>query len=1185
MIKKDLNDNVLYTILKNTIDTHPDGLLIQDGGTGLGKSYCMNQLAIQQLTDHIFPGRKIFIVSSQKKTLNQSENTICKQAGNAGLLYLRNAVESADAFFTSGKNTSIPQKQITDSVEYKSLQDACKCYRSMRSTMTEDFVHEKLSSFGKKINTVLIQEMKRKKNTKKAFSFRQIDDYVRSEPSWQWLKDLCPAIRLRDAEVVLLTNHKFCNSLSTPYGTYGKLSEDSYLTDNSIIFYDESDEIKVTTNNILIEESLNTQIDMRVLFASLRNGIAKDMSAYEKQGGRNSNYDIRKKHLELREQAEELNSRYHMDCPSFKLDASITDDESEVFMFKRVDALHFSRKTSLNLKYLPAEHRMYITKEKEEGSIRFSDYLRDIINFVYDSITLIRNLSYSYRNLKEQSGENFTYTEASSSIMDAMGLHKEIRDFITNNSMMAKTRADEIFDSNSDYSYYEKGFVCCSFRDSLHHAENTKVNLIFFPKTPEKILAHTATSALVICLSATANSRSIIANYNTKWLKDRLGRRYIQISKEEKEALRVWADKQSDYSGVQIKCHVLGCCNSTQNLDLDSCVSKLFVKCDIEHSDRERREYTRYTKEIITDALPAGEDNAFYYDRYLKIAQFYVQCINNHSKSSIMFAPAFLKGDDDPKFSYSLVRKMTDILWRWYRADTTPMPVIVLKMQKTGDEPEYVMNQNELDRMIMSLDKNEPFFVLSSSRSIGRGQNIQHKYKDLDHDLIKVNDREADKADDDSPRKDYEAIGILEPTYILEFPEPYPEKFMQQVLHHALQIEELYENGEISEEQEKLCLESCSGRKDEASKAASAIMRSTDSYFYAKLVSCIQTLGRICRTNEKDPVIHISVDVKMIPLLRLLREDESLFTNEMKALIRWAKGYDQFSSDTENIIKNTDAQFKRKVKVRNTSAYRNIKNWLKRDKNGEFKNIDGWKRIRKTVMKPTISREEYDLLPDMISKYMYAECPPGKPYYTFLQTEDYRYIDNVSFTDNPAQAYMSEHGARLDIILAIPGMKRYFGEMGYDTSFKKDAYAVLLPVAFNNLYKGSLGETAGNYVLTKMMDIQAEEIEDPAKFELFDEVIHGTDTYIDYKNFSEENRIEDGVVLSAALEKAKCCGAKTVVYIQAAVTEEYALTDKTIDGIRFVEIPGFYIIRDGKPETNQKAFEKMREVANGKHKK
>ena len=78
-------------------------------------------------------------------------------------------------------------------------------------------------------------------------------------------------------------------------------------------------------------------------------------------------------------------------------------------------------------------------------------------------------------------------------------------------------------------------------------------------------------------------------------------------------------------------------------------------------------------------------------------------------------------------------------------------------------------------------------------------------------------------------------------------------------------------------------------------------------------------------------------------------------------------------------------------------------------------------------------------------------------------------------------------------------IKAFFEENSYATTFTKSNY-IMLPVIFNNIYKGAIGEVVGNFILNKL-NIKLEEISEPTEFEKFD--FKHKNTFIDFKNWND----------------------------------------------------------------------------------
>ena len=65
-----------------------------------------------------------------------------------------------------------------------------------------------------------------------------------------------------------------------------------------------------------------------------------------------------------------------------------------------------------------------------------------------------------------------------------------------------------------------------------------------FPETPESQLATWAEQAMVVGVSATAKLPTVVGNYDLKYLIDRLGETYQEMTAEERDLLRGEYDKR-----------------------------------------------------------------------------------------------------------------------------------------------------------------------------------------------------------------------------------------------------------------------------------------------------------------------------------------------------------------------------------------------------------------------------------------------------------------------------------------------------------------------------------------------------------------------------------------------------------------------------------------------------------------
>lgn len=71
--------------------------------------------------------------------------------------------------------------------------------------------------------------------------------------------------------------------------------------------------------------------------------------------------------------------------------------------------------------------------------------------------------------------------------------------------------------------------------------------------------------------------------------------------------------------------------------------------------------------------------------------------------------------------------------------------------------------------------------------------------------------------------------------------------------------------------------------------------------------------------------------------------------------------------------------------------------------------------------------------------------------------------------------------------------------LGYQAEFLSASKIWPSPAAFNNIYKGRIGEVFGKYLFLTI-GIELEEITDPQTFELFDFKVKNKNIYVDFKN-------------------------------------------------------------------------------------
>jgi hypothetical protein len=120
-----------------------------------------------------------------------------------------------------------------------------------------------------------------------------------------------------------------------------------------------------------------------------------------------------------------------------------------------------------------------------------------------------------------------------------------------------------------------------------------------------------------------------------------------------------------------------------------------------------------------------------------------------------------------------------------------------------------------------------------------------------------------------------------------------------------------------------------------------------------------------------------------------------------------------------------------------------------------------------------------------------------------MKPEQEREIAKYRFFD-PTGAYtdhVSERECRLSVLLNNEAVSAHFNAHGYALNWDADAHYILTPPIFTNIYKGALGEEAGEAVLSHYgFSFKALPIE---HFERFDGLIElsGGQALIDFKHW------------------------------------------------------------------------------------
>ena len=145
---------------------------------------------------------------------------------------------------------------------------------------------------------------------------------------------------------------------------------------------------------------------------------------------------------------------------------------------------------------------------------------------------------------------------------------------------------------------------------------------------------------------------------------------------------------------------------------------------------------------------------------------------------------------------------------------------------------------------------------------------------------------------------------------------------------------------------------------------------------------------------------------------------------------------------------------------------------------------------------------------------------------------------------------IDEAGTRLTKLMRIPEVKAFFKKNEYAVSFKSND-CIILPIVYQNIYKGALGEAAGRAIL-EANGIYLSEITDVSRFEKFDYCLkRDPDIYVDFKNWSDQDKVSRNAEREKCMEKLNRINGKKVFIINL-VADNFAIHSSFND--RIIEI-------------------------------
>ena len=932
-----------------------------------------------------------------------------------------------------------------------------------------------------------INKLAKTKQAKKNIVFS--DDY-------SWLRQLYPSCYSNFRKVLIMTMDKFLSTndpiVDKPYTFLSHLSNKKTL-----VFIDEFDATKDVILNREIERCVDYKIDLIELFSTITtalNGKVFPKQLFAESEKSEQVFLAMKKRMLETEAKHNLNYMHKLEE---------TDESDRHFLFDDFN-IHTISAADSN-KFISIQNDRTI----DQNIIKFTDK-SDANESFYSAIYAIKNsldnfircsaiMAREYKNKQNESvkGTNKEFMEieqAVSTIIDFYNLDKSLEDIlcelISNDiSLPKRDRINNSFDTD----FYMNGFRYYDFSDDLAHDASTAILMCFLKNTPERFIISLCDKALVVGLSATASIETVTGNYNLSYIKNKLGEDYyelpeidnINIEKYVRNSLS--CDYPINVSPISIED------GSPEN------VSKMIFETEAS---------IEYFTGVFEKYLISGKKDADYDIIRTSKVLLAIKSFLENKKSKVLLIltnkNVRASGEYDP-FNQTLLEDAIDKLSSEIGCQI-PYHHYLFGNDFEAEKKKYLKEVKE-----------GKVILFSSYPAVGTGQNLQYE--------------ENVGETDEKVKKDIDSIYVELPTNIIVQSKSLTEE--QNLIKYIYQMESLRRSGDISKNiaQKNITRAFKQYMNPEKNEVPDNKPYKTMSANNHMVKILIQAIGRICRTkkdNYKNQV-NIYIDSYILNRVKFKFMEGKLMNREFEEIIKKSQVIETYDVETIKALNRADELNDRVEKRLNRVLGENRISWSERS-------MAQWKLIRKAVlMYPTISKEKLKELSNTpgleILSDFYIFNTEGKKicYYSYSPSlEDKQFLFGRS--EKPEYIHIDEAGCRLNLVRVFDVLRNGFEKQGFATSFNPDD-GMLLPVVYQNIYKGALGEEAGKLIL-ESWGYELDDIDDPDKFEKFDYCFRRNhNVFVDFKNWTTDEDEQKQRKLMRAFDKLNAIGGSTLVLV------------------------------------------------------
>lgn len=1088
--------------VENFVKSKENGLCLIDMPTGTGKTYLAGKIIGKFIRGEILQDVKTIVyLTPQRKNVDDIFNDVKSDFLDNQSLFDANVLRIYANYESVLEKFLDIYERIPNSIQNKqSCKDLKKqievyndlLYRDMLKDILESTLAEIRKNYEVAFRKDLADELSKVAKTKREKKIKL------NSKEYSWIKELYPACLTEDRKVLFMTVDKFVSGNDPIISKSYRFISHSKIK-NSLVFIDEFDSTKEVLLNQEIQNCTNYKIDLIKLFSNISNtlkGREFPITVFANSLDENDKTSSIYQFNNMKKYFSDVENKYNLNY-LFKLDSQ--DDNDRYFLFDDYQ-LHTitnsktDKKIILKTNSSKKQNTISISKGDDNGKFYRTIYsIKNAINVFIGCSAKMAQIYMNYYNNEARNSHKdiMEIDQAVSTIIDIYNLDyamaKSITAMIVDNiSIPVVDRGRDVFDTD----FYMNGFRYYDFKDDISHNESTTMAMCYMDNTPEKFMLSLASKARVVGLSATASIETVTGNYNIEYLRDRLNDDYYNMPIKDKDNLKNYINSRLISSD-----NIVVSEESIKEQDtLEDIIAQLFS--NEENIEMFAARFSGYRQ--------ANGDPFYNVKRIVKAMKSVKSFIANKDSKVllVMTNRNVVEYSEYNIFSEEIIREIIEALCKEANVDIPKAHYL--------NSAEFLLQKENYKKDIQAGEK---VILFSSYNTAGTGQNLQYEI--------------------DNKEMDIDSIYLEYPTNILvNFSELNEESSLIKLIY---QYEALKTSGEISKEIAFRNIKSAFTRLMTANKA-----ENFDYYAYkAESINnhivkiLIQAVGRICRTKNKNTNINIYVDEEIFNNIdfSVVSKNDRILNPEFRKIVELNKKESQ--SETHiNLNKACDRNARVKTRIENILNV-NRTSWSDTD-------VEQWNDMRDFVLKyPTISKVELalEVKKHYSVKDFYLEAREGEAINHYLYIDDEKVAKQILYDYKSKKIKnairIDEFGTRLTKLVRIPAVKKVFEKNGYAMSFKSNE-CMILPVVYQNIYKGALGEVAGRAII-EANGIKLSEIIDKNKFEKFDFCLEDDkDVYIDFKNWSEYDKVNRDEYRKKCFEKLEKIGGKKVFIINVA---------------------------------------------------